>query len=119
MKIAAIQAIPLGVPFRSVEPVSTWTAAVSKQILVRVFTEEGLTGLGEAFALGAPLAVCNVIDEGLAPLLIGQNALRIEALVDLMHRATMIYGRRGLAMFAISGIEIALWDLLGKARGAP
>jgi L-alanine-DL-glutamate epimerase-like enolase superfamily enzyme len=36
-----------------------------------------------------------------------------------MHRGTMIYGRRGLAMFAISGVEIALWDLLGRALGAP
>ena len=62
---------------------------------------------------------CNVIEESLAPLLIGQDPARIEALVDLMHRGTMIYGRRGLAMFAISGVEIALWDLLGKARGAP
>ena len=119
MKIAAIQAIPLGIPMRAIDPPSTWTAGAGKQIIVRVFTDEGVTGFGEAFALGAPLAVCNVIDEGLAPLLIGQNALRIEALVDLMHRSTMIYGRRGLAMFAISGIEIALWDVLGKARGAP
>jgi D-galactarolactone cycloisomerase len=119
MKISAIQAIPLGIPMRALDPPSAWTAGASKQIIVRVFTDEGLTGYGEAFAYGAPLAVCNVIDESLAPLLLGQSALRIEALVDLMHRGTMIYGRRGLAMFAISGVEIALWDLLGKARGAP
>src|SRR5262249_7865120 len=80
---------------------------------------EGLTGTGEAFAYGAPLAVCAVIEESLAPLLLGQDAARIEALVDLMHRGTMIYGRRGLAMFAISGVEVALWDLLGKSLGAP
>jgi D-galactarolactone cycloisomerase len=118
MKISAIQAIPLGIPLRALDPPSTWTAGASKQIIVRVFTDAGLTGYGEAFAYGAPLAVCNVIDESLAPLIVGQSALRIEALVDLMHRSTMIYGRRGLAMFAISGVEIALWDLLGKAHGA-
>jgi L-alanine-DL-glutamate epimerase-like enolase superfamily enzyme len=119
MKISAIQAIPLAVPIRALEPPSGWTAGASKQVIVRVFTDEGLCGHGEAFAYGAPLAVCNVIDESLTPLLLGQNALRIDALCDLMHRSTMTYGRRGLAMFAISGIEIALWDLLGKARGAP
>jgi L-alanine-DL-glutamate epimerase-like enolase superfamily enzyme len=119
MKISAIQAIPLGIPMRALDPPSAWTAGASKQIIVRVFTDDGLTGYGEASAYGAPLAVCNVIDESLAPLLIGQSALRIEALVDLMHRSTMIYGRRGLAMFAISGVEIALWDILGKARGVP
>ena len=86
MKISAIQAIPLGIPMRALDPPSAWTAGASKQIIVRVFTDEGLTGYGEAFAYGAPLAVCNVIDESLAPLLLGQNALRIEALVDLMHR---------------------------------
>jgi L-alanine-DL-glutamate epimerase-like enolase superfamily enzyme len=87
--------------------------------VVRVLTDAGLTGIGEAFAYGAPLAVANVVDESLAPLLRGQDPTRIEALTDLMHRGTMVYGRRGLVMFAISGVEIALWDLLGKARGAP
>jgi len=119
MKITAIHAIPLAIPMKPMTPPSTWRAGTRKQIVVRVVTDDGLTGTGEAFAYGAPLAVVSVIDESLAPLLIGQDPLRIEALVDLMHRATMIYGRRGLAMFAISGVEIALWDLPGKALGVP
>ncbi|MBF8288578.1 MAG: MR MLE protein [Candidatus Rokubacteria bacterium] len=119
MKITAIEAICLAIPMKPLDPPSPWTAATRKQIIVRVRTDAGLTGVGEAFAYGAPLAVCNVIEESLAPLLIGQDPLRIEYLADLMHRGTMIYGRRGLAMFAISGVDIALWDLLGKALNAP
>src|SRR5262245_54438582 len=119
MKITAIEAVPLAIPLKPMNPPSPWTGGTRKQIFVRVRTDEGWTGLGEAFAYGAPLAVVSVIEESLAPLIVGQDPLRIEAMVDLMHRGTMIYGRRGLGMFAISGIEIALWDLLGKARGAP
>jgi L-alanine-DL-glutamate epimerase-like enolase superfamily enzyme len=119
MKITALEAIPLAIPMKPMTPPSTWRAGSRKQIVVRVRTDAGLTGVGEAFAYGAPRAVCSVIEESLAPLLTGEDPGRIEALVDLMHRGTMIYGRRGLAMFAISGVEIALWDLLGKRRGAP
>ena len=119
MKITAIEAVPLAIPLKPMEPPSPWTGGTRKQIFVRVHTDEGWIGLGEAFAYGAPLAVVSVIEESLAPLIVGQDPLRIEAVVDSMHRGTMIYGRRGLGMFAISGIEIALWDLLGKVRGAP
>lgn len=119
MKITAIEAVPLAIPLRPMTPASSWTGGTRKQIFVRVHTDEGLSGLGEAFAYGAPLAVVSVIEESLAPLVVGQDPLRIESVVDLMHRGTMIYGRRGLGMFAISGVEIALWDLLGKVRGAP
>jgi len=63
--------------------------------------------------------VCSVVDEALAPLVVGQDPTRIEHLVNVMHRALLIWGRRGLAMFALSGIELALWDLAGKARGVP
>jgi D-galactarolactone cycloisomerase len=115
MKIRAIDAIPLAIPMKVLNPPSAWRVGTRKQIVVRVVTDEGLVGTGEAFAYGAPLAVCQVIAESLAPLLIGQDPFRIEALIDLMHRGAMIYGRRGLAMFAISGIEIALWDLVGRA----
>jgi len=119
MKITAIQAIVLAIPIKPMTPPSAWSGATRKQIVVRVSTDEGATGTGEAFAYGAPLAVASVIEESLAPLLIGQDPRRIEACVDLLHRGTMIYGRRGLAMFAISGVEIALWDLLGRLQDAP
>lgn len=119
MKITAIQAITLAIPLKPMTPASAWSGATRKQIVVRVSTDEGVTGTGEAFAYGAPLAVASIIEESLAPLIIGQDPRRIEAVVDLMHRGTMIYGRRGLAMFAISGVEIALWDLLGRLHGAP
>src|SRR5215470_3462384 len=119
MKITAVEAICLAIPMKPLDPPSSWTGSTRKQIVVRIRTDAGLTGIGEAFAYGAPLAVCNAIEERLAPLIVGQDPLRIEHLVDLMQRATMIWGRRGLGMFAISGIDIALWDLLGKARNAP
>jgi L-alanine-DL-glutamate epimerase-like enolase superfamily enzyme len=120
MKIISVRAIPLAVPIRELAPVaSTWSARASKQILVEVQTDNGLTGWGEAFAYGVPLAVCNVVDDGLAPMVVGADPTEIEALVDRMHRALMIWGRRGLAMMAVSGVELALWDLAGKARGVP
>jgi len=59
------------------------------------------------------------VDDALAPLVIGEDPTRIEPLVQRLHRALMIWGRRGLAMFAVSGVELALWDLAGKARGVP
>jgi L-alanine-DL-glutamate epimerase-like enolase superfamily enzyme len=119
MKITRVEAITLAVPLRPLRPASAWTAGLARQVFVRVSTDTDLVGLGEAFAYGAPLAVASIIEDALAPLLVGQDPGRIEALVDLMHRGTMIWGRRGLGMFAVSGVEIALWDLLGKARGAP
>src|SRR6266542_6796189 len=107
MKITAVEALCLAIPVRPMDPPSAWTGSTRKQIVVRVKTDAGLTGIGEAFAYGAPLAVCNVIEESLAPLIVGQDPSRIEYLVNVMHRGTMIYGRRGLAMFAISGVDIA------------
>src|SRR5262245_48167920 len=119
MKIAAVQAVPLAIPVRLSGPPSPWAGGAGKQVLVRVTTDDGLVGWGECFAYGAPLAVCNVVDEALAPLLVGEDPTRIEFLLDRMQRALMIWGRRGLGMFALSGVDLALWDLAGKARGVP
>jgi L-alanine-DL-glutamate epimerase-like enolase superfamily enzyme len=52
-------------------------------------------------------------------MLTGEDPTRIEHLTRAMHRALMIWGRRGLAMFAVSGVELALWDLAGKSLGVP
>lgn len=119
MKITAIEAIPLAVPLRPLSPPSPWTAWLNKQVIVRVRTDDGVTGLGEAFPYGAPLGVCSVIGEALAPVLRGEDPTRIARCVELMQRSTVNYARRGLGMFAISGVEIALWDLLGRVRQAP
>jgi len=119
MKITAVRAIPLAIPVRPLTPDSSWRAGIGKQILVRMETDHGVTGWGECFAYGAPLAVCNIVDEALAPLVVGQDPTRIEYLTQRMHHGLMIWGRRGLAMFAVSGVELALWDIAGKARGVP
>ena len=119
MKITEIRAIPLAVPLQVVGPPSSWAPGAGKQILVRAITDDGLTGWGESFAYGATEAVCHVVDDALAPILLGQDPTQIESLVDRMHRALMIWGRRGLGMMAVSGVELALWDLAGKARNVP
>lgn len=119
MKITEVRALPLTVPVAPMTPPSSWEAGIGRQVLVRITTDDGLIGWGECFAYGATLAVSSVVDDALAPLVVGQDPAQIEVLLDRMHRALMIWGRRGLAMMAVSGVELALWDLAGKARGVP
>ncbi|MGE3908482.1 MAG: mandelate racemase/muconate lactonizing enzyme family protein [Chloroflexota bacterium] len=119
MKITDVRALPLAIPTGASDRHSPWWARQGKQLIVQVLTDEGLVGLGEAFPYGNQAAVCRVILDNLKPLLLGQDPTRIEYLADLMQRSTGGFARRGLGMYAISGVEIALWDLLGKARGVP
>jgi L-rhamnonate dehydratase len=86
-------------------------------LIVEVFTDSGLVGLGEA-AL-APRLTKQAIDLYLKPILVGANPQDIEYLWQLMYRWTMAFGRKGVGMTAISAVDIALWDLLGKATGQP
>jgi L-rhamnonate dehydratase len=86
-------------------------------LLVEIFTDAGLVGLGNA-AL-APHATKPVIDHYLAPLLIGQDPWDSELLWQHMYRKTMAFGRKGIAMVAISALDIAIWDLLGKSAKQP
>ena len=86
-------------------------------LIVEVESDEGLVGIGNA-AL-APLVTKQVIDQYLAPLLVGENPWDIEFLWQHMYRNTMAFGRKGIGMTAISAVDIALWDLLGKAARQP
>src|SRR4029079_18876294 len=76
-----------------------------------------MTGIGEAGLGGG--ATATVIEKDLAPLLIGQDPLLIEGLWQKMFARTRQYGRRGVVMHAISGIDIALWDIAGKVAKLP
>jgi len=86
-------------------------------VLVEVFTDAGLVGLGNA-AL-SPLVTKACIDTYLKPLLIGADPWDIEYLWQQMYRRTMAFGRKGIGMTAISAVDIALWDLLGKSAQQP
>ena len=86
-------------------------------LVVEVFTDAGHVGIGNA-AL-SPYVTKAIIDRHLAPLLLGQNPWDVEFLWQHMYRKTMAWGRKGLGMVAISAVDIALWDVLGKAAGQP
>ncbi len=86
-------------------------------IVVEIFTDAGHVGLGNA-AL-APLVTKSLIDTYLAPLLIGADPWDTEYLWQQMYRRTMAFGRKGVAMTAISAVDIALWDVLGKDARQP
>lgn len=86
-------------------------------VLVEIFTDAGLVGLGNA-AL-SPLVTKSLIDTYLTPLLIGADPWDTEYLWQQMYRRTMAFGRKGVAMTAISAVDIALWDLLGKDTKQP
>ena len=89
-------------------------------LLVKIETDTELYGIGEAFCYGSPLRVGrSIVEEQLAPMLIGQDPEQIENLWQTMYWRTIANGRRGVVMAAVSGIDIALWDLLGKMLKAP
>ncbi len=85
--------------------------------VVEVETDTGLVGLGNV-AL-APRIAKAIVDQYLAPLVIGQDPFDYEYLWQRMYRSTLAWGRKGIGMAAISGVDIALWDLMGKATGKP
>jgi L-alanine-DL-glutamate epimerase-like enolase superfamily enzyme len=86
-------------------------------LIVEIFTDTGHVGVGNA-AL-APRITKQTIDVYLKPLLLGRDPFDSEFLWQLMYRQTMAFGRKGIALVAISAVDIAIWDLLGKAAGQP
>jgi L-rhamnonate dehydratase len=94
-------------------------------LLVRVHTDEGLVGLGEADSspylvrTAIEMPSSHVMARGIAELLIGADPLQIDRMWQRMYAGSCYYGRSGLALHAISAIDIALWDLAGKAFGVP
>jgi L-alanine-DL-glutamate epimerase-like enolase superfamily enzyme len=86
-------------------------------LIVEIFTDNGLVGVGNA-ALTPPVTK-QVIDQHLKPLLIGADPWDVEFLWQHMYRKTMAFGRKGIGMVAISAVDIALWDILGKSAKQP
>ncbi len=119
MKIKDIECIMLSyVP--EVKPIDGLSGITSRDVfLVKVHTDDGCVGLGEGFALGSLKSLTAIVDETLKPLLVGEDPRDIERLWHRMYRGTFRYGRRGLVLPAMSAIDMALWDILGKAANLP
>ena len=99
---------------------ANYTMASKPALLVEVETDTGLLGLGEAAHFGGPLvSTATVIEQELRPHLLGQDPREIERLWELMHRRAYKHARGGIVIAAISGVDIALWDLRGKLAGMP
>ena len=95
---------------------SLWLPKTWEEVWCKVTLEDGTWGLGST---GNGRAAAAVIDDHLAPQLIGEDALAIEKLSDMMFRLTKPYGSTGLASYAISAVDLALWDAVGKLLEKP
>lgn len=90
-------------------------------VLARLETSDGIVGWGEGIAMWpeACRATALIIEEGIGPLLLSANDLTVESAWELVRSHCWWYGEGGIACFALSAVDIALWDIEGKIRGLP
>src|SRR3989475_7234236 len=120
MKITRVEAIHLRLP-----TVNERCDGSQETLVVRVHTDAGLVGVGEVDSsslvakaiIEAPLS--HKICRGLAECVVGEDPFEIDRLLHRMYEGSIFFGRQGAAIQAMSGIEIALWDLVGKATKRP
>ncbi|MGE3348585.1 MAG: mandelate racemase/muconate lactonizing enzyme family protein [Ramlibacter sp.] len=137
MKITDVRATWIQVPIAQAKQHTSdfGLATTFDTAIVRIDTDSDITGWGEAKVSAGSFADCSgvvtVINQEFAPLLCGENPLLINRIWELLYSGTRAHfaldrghvfpamGRRGLTVSAISGIDIALWDILGKSLHAP
>jgi D-galactarolactone cycloisomerase len=117
MKIAEIRCYRLDAPLQQPFAYSQGWFERRGALLVEVIADDGTAGWGECF--GPMTRAMEGAVDFLKPALIGRDPFAIEALWQDMYNRTRDHGRKGIAVEAISGIDIALWDLKGKALGLP
>jgi len=120
MKIASVEGIPLEYELGDGREFGSARGGFDRRVglLVRVETADGLVGWGEA-SYGPPQTVATLIDEALAPMVIGNDPHNVRTLCERLYTETYHFGRQGLLMTGLSGIDIALWDILGKRYEQP
>jgi len=120
MKITAVEAIPVEIPLNKVFSGSGYRVSSRNTVVTRIRTDNGFASEvynGDNRAHGRTIA--RIVEDEIAPLLVGKDPHRIEALWEEMFRLTVPNRDRKLVMEAIACADTALWDLLGKSLGAP
>lgn len=122
MKITRIEPILIRIPLLLDDAVPH-AGGLPKQdvhtLLVKVETDEGLCGWGEAFSNGGWQATRTAVEQIIAPRCIGKDPARISQIMADLNRGLYNCGRSGAVVFAMSGLDIALWDIAAKRAGLP
>jgi L-alanine-DL-glutamate epimerase-like enolase superfamily enzyme len=125
MQITDVRAHHLRIPYDAgVASFRQGASAISAldMVIVEVSTDAGITGWGDAFSYVCPRSTCTAIDEMIAPQARGlgvPDAAGIPQFMEQIQRSLHLFGRYGITMFAISGLDIALWDIAAKVEGLP
>lgn len=125
MEITDVRAHHIRIPYDAgVASFRQGASAISAldMVLVEVTTDSGLTGWGDAFAYVCPRTTRSAVEEMIAPQARGlkvPDAAGIPAAMEQIQRNLHLFGRYGITMFAISGLDIALWDLAAQVKGVP
>ncbi len=123
MKITKVETIVVNMPMiieGTVVPKASGAPRTSMDtLLVRVDTDEGVSGWGEGFGHRIFTATKAALDSFIGPMCVGRDPTAISTLVDQLQRNLAGVGRNGPAMYALSAIDIALWDIAGKLAGLP
>jgi len=119
MKVTAVRAIPLEAPLDPKAQVTAYGPRLkAAMVLVEIETDNGIVGLGEALARYSLRAYVSVIEDLLAPLIVGRDPFEVEGIWQQMMR---VYTGKagGLLLEALAACDIALWDNMGKSCGQP
>jgi L-alanine-DL-glutamate epimerase-like enolase superfamily enzyme len=121
MKITGLETFLLKIPFSGAAEaeIAAGAADAMNVLLLRIDTEDGPSGWGEAFGHGISPATRTALETLIAPRLIGRDAGDITGIFRDLQQATHVLGRTGAARYAVSGVDIALWDIAGKVAGLP
>ena len=119
MTIRSITPIALDLPFEVGGPKSQFAGRPRQMamLLVRVETDDGIVGWGEAFGYAVWPVTRTAIEKLIAPMAVGKNEDDIDGVMDDLQRKLHIVGRTGPVVYAMSGLDIALWDIAGKKAG--
>lgn len=119
MKITHVEALAISIPLRAAVSDAVRRITHRDHLIVRLRTEDGMEGVGFTLGYDGSKAMVAFVDSIYRPILQGANAFDSEHLWSEMYRQSIQAGRRGAALRAISAIDIALWDLRGKAARLP
>jgi L-alanine-DL-glutamate epimerase-like enolase superfamily enzyme len=119
MKIQEIELVNVSIPLAASDLPKPVGRNYGAFMLVRVKCDNGLEGLGDAYHGNATTAIAAAIRDMLGPEVIGQEAANVAGLYERMYRSGFYSGRVGIYSVAVSAVEMALWDILGKHLGVP